>query len=232
MVSGFEALVRWAHPRRGMIPPGDFIPLAEETGFIVPLGRWVLQHACADAATWPGTPKVAVNISPVQFGSRSLVEDITAVLAATGLDPRRLEIELTETAMLEDTDTVIAILRQLRDLGVGVALDDFGTGYSSLSHLRRFPFSKVKIDRSFIDGLGKGGDCDTIVAALVDLCERLGMATTAEGVETAAQLEKVAAMNCTQGQGYFFSRPRRADQVAEMCRTFSRPNLFHEAAAR
>jgi diguanylate cyclase (GGDEF)-like protein len=232
MVSGFEALVRWAHPRRGMVSPGDFIPLAEETGFIVPLGRWVLQHACADAVTWPGAPKVAVNISPVQFGSRSLVEDVTAVLAATGLDPHRLEIEITETVMLEDIDSVLAILCQLRDLGVGVALDDFGTGYSSLSHLRRFPFSKVKIDRSFIDGLGKGGDCDTIVAALVDLCERLGMATTAEGVETAAQLEQIAAFNCTEGQGYFFSRPRRADQVAELCRTFSRPHLAHAAAAQ
>ncbi len=215
-VCGFEALVRWEHPRRGIVWPSDFIPLAEETGLIVPLGKWALRQACADAASWPDHLKVAVNLSPVQFGCQTLVEDVTAALADAGLPARRLELEITETAMLEDTDAVLVILHQLRDLGLGIALDDFGTGYSSLSYLQRFPFHKVKIDRSFIARLGQGGDTDTIVAAVVDLCARLGMVTTAEGVETPAQLSYLTSLNCVEAQGYLFSSPAPAAEVEEI----------------
>ena len=215
-VCGFEALVRWQHPERGLVPPVQFIPLAEEIGLIVPLGQWVLRQACADAATWPANLKVAVNLSPVQFGSHTIVEDVAAALADSGLDARRLELEITETAMLEDTDAVLVILHQLRDLGLGIALDDFGTGYSSLSYLQRFPFNKVKIDRSFVAKLGQGSDTDTIVAAVVDLCARLGMVTTGEGVETAAQLDRLASLKCIEAQGYLFSRPGPAGDVPAM----------------
>jgi diguanylate cyclase (GGDEF)-like protein/PAS domain S-box-containing protein len=217
MVTGFEALLRWHHPERGLVSPAQFIPLAEEIGVIVPLGNWVLRQACADAAGWPGALKVAVNVSVVQFGSHTLVEDVAAALEASGLPASRLELEITETVMLADTDAILVILHQLRDLGVGIAMDDFGTGYSSLSYLRRFPFSKVKIDRSFIEGLGSGGECDAIVTAVTDLCETLGMTTLAEGVETEVQLAQLRAGNCGEAQGYLFSPPRPASEVAAMC---------------
>jgi EAL domain-containing protein (putative c-di-GMP-specific phosphodiesterase class I) len=178
----------------------------------------VLQRVCADAATWPDQLGLAVNLSPIQLTSRSLMADVTETLAATGLAPNRLEFEITETAMLEDTDAVLAVLHQLRDLGASVALDDFGTGYSSLSYLRRFPFNKVKVDRSFVSGLGEVGDCETIVGAVIQLCERLGMITTAEGVETETQLRRLSALGCTEAQGYLFSPPRPIEDVAELCR--------------
>ena len=168
---------------------------------------------------------MAVNLSPVQLGCRTLVEDVASALAQSGLDPARLELEITETAMLEDTDATLVILHRLRDLGVGIAMDDFGTGYSSLSYLQRFPFSKVKIDQSFVAGMGQGGDCDTIIEAVADLCKRLGMKTTAEGVETDDQLARLSAGNCTEAQGYLFSKPQPADQVAEMCARLSTPAL-------
>jgi diguanylate cyclase (GGDEF)-like protein/PAS domain S-box-containing protein len=228
-VSGFEALVRWNHAERGLVTPAEFVPLAEDIGLIIPLGKWVLSRACADAASWPGAMKVAVNVSVVQFGSHTLVEDVAAALAASGLDPGRLELEITETVMLEDTDAILVILHQLRDLGVGIAMDDFGTGYSSLSYLRRFPFSKVKIDRSFIEGLGNGGDCDAIVKAVTELCETLGMATLAEGVETEEQLLQLQAGNCGEAQGYLFSKPRPANEVASMCRKLSQEALADAA---
>ena len=216
-VVGFEALVRWNHPERGLVPPSEFVALAEEIGLIIPLGEWILRQACQDAVSWAGGQKVAVNLSPVQFGSRTLVSDVAAALRDTGLEPGRLELEITETVMLEDTDAVLATLHQLRDLGVEIAMDDFGTGYSSLSYLRRFPFDKVKIDRSFIEDLGQGGDCDAIVGAVTELCERLGMTTTAEGVETEDQLQRLYAGNCTEAQGYLFSKPRPANEVAALC---------------
>jgi diguanylate cyclase (GGDEF)-like protein len=221
-VCGFEALLRWNHPRRGIVLPADFIPLAQENGLIIPIGKWVLQRACADAMTWPGDLTLAVNLSPVQFTNRSLVEDVAAALAATGLAPSRLELEITETAMLEDTSAVVGILHRLRDLGIRTALDDFGTGYSSLSYLLRFPFDKVKIDRSFTSGLGKVGDCDTIVGSVINLCEQLGMITTSEGVETEAQLQKLRALRCTEAQGYLFSRPQPLGEVVALCRTLNR----------
>jgi diguanylate cyclase (GGDEF)-like protein len=228
-VIGFEALMRWFHPHRGMVAPSDFIPLAEEIGLLVPLGGWALRRACLDAATWPGNMKVAVNVSVTQFVSHTLVDDVAAALAASGLDPSRLELEITETVMLENTDAVLVILHQLRDLGVGIAMDDFGTGYSSLAYLQRFPFSKVKIDRSFIEGLGKGGDCDAIVASVTTLCETLGMIALAEGVETEDQLQRLQAGNCGEAQGYLFSRPRPANEVAAMCQALTQPELVADA---
>jgi len=212
-ISGFEALLRWHHPERGLLGPDEFIPLAEEIGLIVPLGEWVLRRACADAMTWPSELKVAVNLSAVQFGHRHLVQEVRDALGASGLPAHRLELEITETAMLDDAEKTMALLHQLRALGVGITLDDFGTGYSSLSYLRRFSFDRVKIDRSFIDELGKGGDCDAIVGAVTDLCKRMGVATTAEGVETEDQLTMLGELYCTEVQGFLFSRPRPADEV-------------------
>ena len=227
-VSGFEALLRWNHPDLGLVPPSEFVPLAEETGLIIALGKWVLHQACAEAVTWPSGIKVAVNVSVIQFGSRHLVEDVAAALATSGLDPKRLELEITETVMFDDTDGILAILHQLRDLGVGIALDDFGTGYSSLSYLRRFPFSKVKIDRSFIAELGRGGDCDAIVTAVIDLCETLGMTTLAEGVETEEQLQQLRAGNCREAQGYLFSSARPASEVASICQRLGKPAFVED----
>ena len=224
-VSGFEALLRWRHPDRGLVAPSDFIPIAEEVGLIEPLGDWVLHRACRDAMTWPGRPKVSVNVSPVQFGSGTLLADVTAALDQSGLQPDRLELEITETVMLDDTDAVLMTLHRIRERGVGVALDDFGTGYSSLSYLRRFPFTKVKIDRSFIEGLGNGGDCNAIVAAVTNLCETLGMTTTAEGVETIHQLKQLYAWRCTEAQGYLFSRPCPAGDVAALYERLNQPAL-------
>jgi len=224
-VVGFEALLRWNHPKRGLVPPSEFISLAEEIGLITPLGIWVLQQACRDAVEWPGDMKLAVNVSVIQFGSRTLIADVAAALATSGLPPGRLELEITETVMLADTDAVFEILYQLRALGVGISMDDFGTGYSSLNYLRRFPFSKVKIDRSFIAGLGVGAHCDAIVTAVTDLCETLGMVTLAEGVETEGQLEQLRTGNCGEAQGYLFSRPRPASEVTAMCTRLQRPSL-------
>jgi diguanylate cyclase (GGDEF)-like protein len=220
-IVGFEALARWFHPERGLLQPTDFIPFAEEIGLIVPLGNWALRQACMDAATWPGDIKVAVNVSVVQFGSGTLVEEVAAALHESGLQPARLELEIVESVMLNDTDATLVILYQLRDLGVGIAMDDFGTGYSSLSYLRRFPFSKVKIDRSFIADLGRDGGSDAIVTAVTELCETLGMLTLAEGVETEEQLHLLRAGLCGEAQGYLFSTPKPAAEVAELCRRLS-----------
>ena len=216
-VAGFEALLRWNHPTRGLVPPSDLIPLAEETGLILQIGLWVLQQACRDAVQWPGNIKVAVNVSVVQFGCPTLIADVSAALASSGLAPERLELEITETVMLQDTDAVFETLQQLRDLGLGIAMDDFGTGYSSLNYLRRFPFSKVKIDRSFVAGLGFGAHSNAIVTAVTDLCETLGMSTLAEGVETDEQLEQLRSGTCGEAQGYLFSRPQPASEIAAMC---------------
>lgn len=219
-VSCFEALLRWNHPRRGLVSPVEFIPLAEEIGLIVPLGRWILHQACADAVSWPEHIKVAVNVSAAQFtglGGHRLIEDVAAALDVSGLAPKRLDLEITETVMLEDIDGTLVTLHKLRDLGVGIAMDDFGTGYSSLNYLRRFPFTKVKIDRSFVQSLGTGKECDAIVTAIASLCMTLGMTTVAEGVETEQQLQHLREGHCGEAQGYLFSRPRRAEDVATLC---------------
>jgi predicted signal transduction protein with EAL and GGDEF domain len=215
-VVGLEALLRWRHPERGLIPPDAFIPLAEDTGMIVPLGAWVLGQACACAATWPGAPKVAVNLSPVQFAHRGLVDTVAAALAASGLDPARLELEITETVMLQDTEATLATLHRLKALGVRIAMDDFGTGYSSLSYLQRFPFDKVKIDRSFTRDLEQSRQSNAIVRAVTDMCTVLEMTTTAEGVETEGQLAVLYREGCGEAQGYLFSKPRPAEEVAAL----------------
>ncbi len=199
--------------------------MAEETGLIIPLGIWVLQQACRDAVEWPEDTKIAVNVSVVQFGSRTLIADVAAALATSGLPPSRLELEITETVMLDNTDAVFESLHQLRALGISIAMDDFGTGYSSLSYLRRFPFSKVTIDRSFIAGLGLGAHCDAIVTAVTNLCETLGVVTLAEGVETEEQLEQLRSGTCGEAQGYLFSRPHPASEVTAMCKQFQKPSL-------
>jgi diguanylate cyclase (GGDEF)-like protein len=215
-ITGFEALLRWHHPERGLLMPGDFIPLAEEIGLIIPLGEWVLRRACADAMAWPAAVKVAVNLSAVQFINRNLVQEVRDALVDSGLAPHRLELEITETAMLDDAEKTLGILHRLRALGVSIALDDFGTGYSSLSYLRRFPFDRVKIDRSFVEGLGEGGDCDAIVGAVTDLCRKMGMTTTAEGVETEAQLARLGNLFCSEVQGFLFSQARPANEVPQI----------------
>jgi EAL domain-containing protein (putative c-di-GMP-specific phosphodiesterase class I) len=218
-VTGLEALLRWFHPRRGLVSPAEFIPLAEETGLIVPIGDWVVRQACKDALAWPEHVRVAVNISPVQFKNESLVPTIINALAWSGLPACRLELEITETALLQDTEATLATLHQLRALGVHVSMDDFGTGYSSLSYLRRFPFDKIKIDRSFVQDMGNNKQSLAIVQAVANLGATLAMATTAEGVETRDQLEQLRAYGCTEVQGYYFSKPA---PVKEICQRFFR----------
>jgi diguanylate cyclase (GGDEF)-like protein/PAS domain S-box-containing protein len=219
-LSGFEALLRWHHPERGIVSPAEFIPLAEEIGLITPIGEWVLRKACTDAKLWPDPIVVAVNLSPVQFKSKNLVSTIVSALATSGLPPRRLEVEITETVLIQDNDTTLAVLHQLRDLGVRISMDDFGTGYSSLSYLRRFPFDKIKIDRSFIRDLARRDDSRSIVRAVTGLGASLGMVTTAEGVETEEQLRLLRAEGCTQVQGYLFSPPRPLREIGELIEKF------------
>jgi len=221
-VVAFEALLRWNHPQRGLIAPINFIPLAEETGLIVQLGEFVLHDACADAATWPDDVDVAVNLSPVQFKSPNLIASVTAALAASGLSARRLELEITESVLLQNSEATLTTLHELRAMGVRISLDDFGTGYSSLSYLRSFPFDKIKIDRSFVSELATREDSMAIIRAVTGLGRSLGIVTTAEGVENDAQLELLRREGCTQAQGYLFSKPRPASDVAIM---LNRPRL-------
>jgi diguanylate cyclase (GGDEF)-like protein len=213
-VMGFEALIRWDHPVRGRVSPADFIPLAEETGLICKIGEWVLRTACSTATTWPDEMTVAVNVSPVQFKSDALVETVLSALAHAGLPPHRLEIEITEGALLDNTENVLRTLHALRDLGVKISMDDFGTGYSSLSYLQKFPFSKIKIDRSFVQGASEGGDNEAILKAIAGLGQSLGMSITAEGVETQEQLAHIRGEHCTHVQGFFTGRPMSADSIA------------------
>ncbi|HXF55355.1 MAG TPA: EAL domain-containing protein [Hyphomicrobiaceae bacterium] len=214
-ICGFEALLRWNHPTHGRVTGRDLIPLAEETGLITTIGEWVLRQACTDAASWPEHLKVAVNISPAQFKYRNLVQTVVSALTGAGLQPQRLELEIAERVLLQDGDTVFAILNRLHELGVRIALDDFGTGYSSLSNLRRFPFDKVKIDRQFVSDLSEANvDAVSIVRAVARLGDSLGIATTAEGVETKEQLERVRKESCTEMQGYFIWPPCPAKEVA------------------
>jgi len=206
-ITGCEALLRWNHPTRGMVPPIEFIPVAEEIGVIGTLGAWVIRQACHDAATWPSQISVAINLSPMQFRGPCLAQMVVAALDASGLPPNRLEFEITESALLMNNESTVATLKHLRALGVRIAMDDFGTGYSSLSYLRSFPFDKIKIDRSFIKDLGEDKESAAIVKAIVGLGASLGMATTAEGVETVEQLQQIREQGCTEVQGYYFGRP-------------------------
>ncbi|MDN5000804.1 EAL domain-containing protein [Bradyrhizobium sp. GCM10027634] len=216
VVTGCEALLRWRHPERGMVSPADFIPIAEDTGLIGEIGEWVLRQACLEAASWPGDIHIAVNVSPVQFRSRTLALKVAAALAESGLAPGRLELEITETVLIRDDEEALTILQQLRELGVRIALDDFGTGYSSLSYLHRFPFDKIKIDRSFISDIGEPADSSPIVQAVVHMAAARHMATTAEGVETEAQREVLRQLGCSQMQGWLFSPAVPATKLKQL----------------
>ena len=207
-VLGFEALLRWNHPERGVISPADFVPIAEETGLINEIGAWAINRASADIVGLPADVMVAVNLSPVQLKNDSTVSIIIDALGEAGLAPSRLELEITESALLGDDPRIIAHLHRLRDLGVRIVLDDFGTGYSSLSYLRRFPFHKIKIDKLFVREATTRSDCAAIVTSVVELAQRLGMATTAEGIETKEQLDLVRRLGCTEGQGYLLGKPK------------------------
>nr|WP_233442852.1 EAL domain-containing protein [Bradyrhizobium brasilense] len=215
-ITGFEALVRWPHPERGMISPGEFIPVAEETGLINPLGALMLHRACMDAAQWPDDVRVAVNLSPLQFRTGNLLALVTDALRQSGLPARRLELEITETLLLEKSSQVLATLHALRALGVRMSMDDFGTGYSSLSYLRSFPFDKIKIDQSFVRDLGANPDAQAIVRSIVSLGIGLGVTITAEGVETEAELSCLRAEGCHEGQGFLFSRARPNAEVIRL----------------
>jgi diguanylate cyclase (GGDEF)-like protein len=223
-ISGFEALIRWNHPKSGLISPATFIPLAEEIGFIVPLGEWVIREACLTANRWPEHLHVAVNISAAQFRHPGLMQVIVSALATSGLQPARLELEITESVLLQDTDTTLALLHQLRSLGIRIAMDDFGTGYSSLTYLQCFPFDKIKIDRSFVKDITENVGSLNIVRAVAALASGLGMAATAEGVETREQLERITQEGCTEMQGYFFSRPLPARDVERLFISRQKPD--------
>jgi diguanylate cyclase (GGDEF)-like protein/PAS domain S-box-containing protein len=214
--SGFEALLRWENEERGMVMPDEFIPLAEETGLIVPLGEWVIRTAMAEASRWPEPLTVAVNVSPVQMRSPNLLPTIINALAETGLDPARFEIEITEGVLLHDSEANMALLHRMRSLGIKIALDDFGTGYSSLNYLRTFPFDKIKIDRSFVSDLDRREDCRAIVSAVIGLARNLGMVTLAEGVEDSAQLERLRSEGCSMVQGWLFGRAMPAEHYAAL----------------
>jgi diguanylate cyclase (GGDEF)-like protein len=217
-VCGFEALIRWNHPERGIVGPDNFIPVAEEIGLIVPLGEWVLRRACKDAVGWPANITVAVNLSAAQFRNPMLALSVVSALGQSGLAASRLELEITESVLLQDDRAVLDTLHQIRDLGVRICMDDFGTGYSSLSYLRSFPFGKIKIDRSFISELGKENDCVAIIRAVTRLGASLGMVTTGEGVETEQQLEILRAEGCVQAQGFLFSKPKPLSEIPALLR--------------
>jgi len=221
-ISGFESLLRWQHSEKGMISPAEFIPIAEDIGLIVPLGEWVLREACMEATKWPDDVKVAVNLSAVQFRSRNLVQAVISALAHSGLSPLRLELEITESVFLAETEANLAILHQLRELGVRISMDDFGTGYSSLSYLRSFPFDKIKIDRSFVKDLADRPDCVAIVRAISGLGRSLKITTTAEGVETVDQLDWLRNEGCDEVQGFLFSAAKPAGEIAALFSKFGK----------
>jgi len=230
-IVAFESLIRWRHPERGMISPAEFIPVAEDIGLIVTLGEWVLREACSEAAKWPADIKVAVNLSPIQFRSRNLVQTVIAALAHSGLAPTRLELEITESLFLAETEANLATLHQLRSLGVRISMDDFGTGYSSLSYLRSFPFDKIKIDRSFVRDLAERQDCVAIVKAISGLGQSLNISTTAEGVETEDQLDRLRAMGCTEVQGFLFSAAKPGCDIAGLLDRFGQGQSKKKGAA-
>jgi diguanylate cyclase (GGDEF)-like protein len=215
-VTGCEALLRWRHPERGMISPAEFIPVAEDTGLINELGEWVLRTACAEAASWPDHIRLAVNVSPVQLKCQTVALKIAGALAASGLAPRRLELEITEAVLIRDDEAALAILHQLRAIGVRIALDDFGTGYSSLSYLKRFPFDKIKIDRCFVSDVAEIDGSSAIVQAVVNIAASRNMTTTAEGVETLEQREILRKLGCTEMQGYLFSAAKPGAEVRKL----------------
>ena len=233
-ITGFEALIRWNSPTRGMVSPAQFIPVAEEVGLIIQIGEWVLGEACRCAMSWADPLKVAVNVSTTQFSGRNLVHVVSQALTESGLDPARLELEITESVMVQDFDSALSILHQIKKLGVGIAMDDFGTGYSSLSYMRSFPFDKIKIDQSFIREIGNKVESTAIIRAVTGMCESLGITVTAEGVETRQQLNLLRAERCTEIQGYLISKPRPARDIPGVISEFrknGRRTLFAGEAA-
>jgi EAL domain-containing protein (putative c-di-GMP-specific phosphodiesterase class I) len=213
---GFEALLRWNHPEKGMISPATFIPIAESSGMIVPIGNWVLEQSCKLAATWQKNLSVAVNISPAQFKSGKLVEVVSAALKKYGLAAHRLELEITESLLLEKSSETLEVLKSLKELGVSIALDDFGTGYSGLGYLNSFPIDKIKIDRSFIKDLGTKPRSKELVRAAINIGHSLGLMTLAEGIETQEQLDILRALGCQQGQGFLFSPAIPSGQIGDV----------------
>ena len=220
-ISCCEALIRWNHPERGLVAPAEFIPVAEEIGLIVPIGQWVLRRACAEAARWPNGTKVAVNLSAIQVMNANLVPVVVSALAASGLPAERLELEITESVMMQNTEATLATLHRLRELGAKISMDDFGTGFSSLSYLRRFPFDKLKIDRSFIRDLSNDENSLAIVRAVTTMAKSLGMITTAEGVETEEQLGQVSRLGCNEVQGFFIGRPQCAEDISQLLQGYA-----------
>ena len=222
-IVGAEALIRWHHPLRGAISPAQFIPIAEECGFIVPIGRWVLHQACTQARAWQdaGLPslRIAINVSAVELRASDFVEGVRTILNDTGLPPQSLELELTETFLMQDSTSMAAVLYALKDIGVQIALDDFGTGYSSLSYLKKFPISELKIDQSFVRDLTSDVDDASIVSAVIGMGKSLHMRVVAEGVETREQLAFLQAHHCQEGQGLYFSQPLTAEEFTELLRT-------------
>jgi diguanylate cyclase (GGDEF)-like protein len=210
---GYEALLRWNHPKRGMVPPVQFIPIAEESGQIIPIGAWALREALMEASRWPEDIFISVNLSPIQMRDPRLVSTIFMALSASGVAPHRVELEITESVLLTDSEENLALLHKIRDLGVKIVMDDFGTGYSSLSYLRSFPFDKIKIDRCFVTDLAEQSDSQAIVSAVIKLAEELGMCTLAEGVENMEQLDRLRSTGCEQVQGFLFSRARPANEL-------------------
>jgi predicted signal transduction protein with EAL and GGDEF domain len=215
-IAGAEALMRWNNARLGAVSPARFIPVAEDTGMIVAIGEWVLREACRIAAHWPERVNVAVNLSTVQFRNRNLFDSVKGALESSGLSPARLELEVTESLLLTESDATLRMLHRLRSLGVRISMDDFGTGYSSLSYLRSFPFDKIKIDQSFVKSLAAKEDSRAIVKAVIGLGSSLGMSTTAEGVETESQLDLVRQQGCTEVQGFLFSPPLPASAIDKL----------------
>jgi len=229
-ITGFEALVRWRHPSRGLLAPGLFIPGAEESGLILEIGEWILREACREAASWKTPLNIAVNLSPVQFRHGDLVGLVHSVLLETGLSPRRLELEITESVLIDDFSRALSILRRLKALGVHIAMDDFGTGYSSLSNLQAFPFDKIKIDQSFIANVEKNEQSATIVRAVLGLGRGLSLPVSAEGIETAAQLSFLCSEDCTEVQGYLVGRPQPIEAYAEQTGAPAPPKADDTAA--
>lgn len=230
-VAGCEALMRWRHPKRGMVSPGEFIPVAEDAGIVNQLGEWALRTACLEAAHWRDDIIVTVNVSSVQFKNDSLVQLVIDALAESGLQPRRLELEITESLLLQDNEITMRVLRRIKDLGVRISMDDFGTGYSSLNYLRRFPFDKVKIDKSFIEHIADDASSLAIVQAVISIAKSRDIATTAEGVETKEQLELLRALGCTEMQGYLFSEPKPAAELSHMLLTKQEPEQLARSVA-
>ena len=227
-INGFEALLRWHHPIRGLVGPVDFIPLTEDTGLIIPIGEWVLRQACAEAASWPSHVKIAVNLSSVQFKNRNLVNSVLNALSYSQISPQRLELEITESVLLEDNRATLKRLHQLRAIGARISMDDFGTGYSSLSYLQSFPFDKIKLDRSFVSELTEEEESLAIIRAVAGLGKGLGMLTTAEGIETPEQLHILREAGYGEMQGNLFSDPRPASELPEL---FKRLGLRAAAVA-